>query len=987
MGRKKPNKGKGKAKAKSVVIGQRPGGETEHQSQPSSRRTKDVYGVGDEDVRPASACKLVPISHLSRLNRGKASKETTPTKSRSISKPGEGADENGQPQDSQEHLRELTARALNGMTSTDFRDRMLSSLRTYKAMSTLDAGTRPVFQPYLRRNLLYRMAFADRPTPSYTFGEREPPLVWPWGPVQAVHKDVEERKRHLSELIEALVSRASVEEEIQRCGDSRSFRFSIKTLAAFKRTKDVQVLYRSLAYRKFLRARGMAVPAVVKSHTEFLNGTSDPDRNVCRSSVLEDTATLSFRMVCHHLLEGERLAKVQVYTVQQKGEEFGRAERLPSATFTVCVNFPLQPVSIDVPTISGDSDLRVYVLVRVDVTNNLKGIQVDGHALRHLPNRVVRTDAVNQDDTVAFEHILFGARCLYRRDTSWNGGFIVGENNVTLIEQERLNSDISSPMIISELEYWTKRLHTNPFLQMRVVCGPIYDDESDSIFSERTARSSDGVDGDDELSAYSELEDAIPQQVELKRTVDPYLGVFRPGDDGKYVNHIRTIEAIFRPLKSMSRIHLIIIQNWLRLEIPSLITYRISSGMAPCDADDEPAAVFKGKPIPRNSSFASLTEVQKMGWLTVVDQYQTDRCIICGRCFNNMYALMLHYHLSYPRLTFQLNFCIDPRVDENWHRLHIDVFLNPDFDDVDEVSSTRNNWIKVVDPFYIWTRDQAVELRSKLRMDLTIFCDSLKSAGQTWDDPVEERRFIHPESGRWLYRGERLPRYARHLPAPGHQVLIHNTTRRLLDFVDLSDGSKWFMITWNTMMITLGKARCDEAGTYWLNRLFLELHMDTMIRYRQRSHFIYQLNTHTQRGRSVTDLEDLVLRLKSGKHDYDPLLDEMHPIRDMIYADLKRGYERYRSDRDKPHKDPSGMRRSFPKMYRTDPSTMPMEQLHKLCIEILEAGVVIPFNHSFRKYLLNVVDVLFEGEMPPCIASLRDQDDFLRDLIRGRELA
>ncbi|VDM55745.1 unnamed protein product [Angiostrongylus costaricensis] len=81
------------------------------------------------------------------------------------------------------------------------------------------------------------------------------------------------------------------------------------------------------------------------------------------------------------------------------------------------------------------------------------------------------------------------------------------------------------------------------------------------------------------------------------------------------------------------------------------------------------------------------------------------------------------------------------------------------------------------------------------------------------------------------------------------------------------------------------------------------------------------------------------------------------------------------------------MRRSFPKMYRTDPSTMPMEQLHKLCIEILEAGVVIPFNHSFRKYLLNVVDVLFDGEMPPCIASLRDQDDFLRDLIRGRELA
>uniref|UniRef100_W6NG00 Uncharacterized protein n=1 Tax=Haemonchus contortus TaxID=6289 RepID=W6NG00_HAECO len=343
---------------------------------------------------------------------------------------------------------------------------------------------------------------------------------------------------------------------------------------------------------------------------------------------------------------------------------------------------------------------------------------------------------------------------------------------------------------------------------------------------------------------------------------------------------------------------------------------------------------------------------------------------------------MLHYHLSYPRLTFQLNFRIDPQ-DENWHRLHIDVFLNPNFDDVNEIiTDGRGEWIRIGDPMYIWTRDQAKELKSKLRMDLTIFCDSLKPVEHVLDDPVEECRFIHPESGRWLYRSERLPRYARHLPAPGHEVLIHNTTRRLLDFVDLSDGSKWFMISWNTMLITMGKARCDEAGPYWLNRLFLELHMDTLVRFKQRSHFIYQLNTQTQRGRPISDLEDLVLRLYHARRDYDPLLDDLHPLRDWIFSELKRGYERYRSDLDKPHKDSSGTRRSFPKMYRTDPETVSSEQLHRLFMEVLEAGVVVPFNHPFRKYLLNVVDVLFEGKMPPCIARLRDQDDFLKCLVR-----
>lgn len=957
-----------------------------------SRRlcTRRIKEINDDKESLANNKGAPPSTMLARLNRSRMVKDVVamkPSVSGLIPKNDEGVDENSKVQDSNEYLRELTAHALNGMTSVDFRDRMLSSLRTYKAMSTLDAGTRPVFQPYLRRNLLYRLAFADRAVPSFTFGEDEPPLVWPWSAVRPVtQRTPRERKKRLSELMEALITRSAIEQDIRRCEDIRNFRFSIGTLAAFKKTRDKQTLYRSVAYRNFLRSRGMLLPFSARKHVD----TSDDSGRVSYpphlTLVPEDSATLSFRMVCHHLLEGERLAKIQVYTVRQTGEVFEQAVRLPSATFTVSVNVPMSPISIDVPSIStSDSQLRVYVVVRVDVTNNLKGVRIDGHALRHLPSRIIRSDTVNRDHRVAFEHTLFGSRCLYKNESPWNGGggFLVGENNVTLIEQDKMNHDISSPMIVSELEYWTKRLHTNPFLQMRVVCGPMYDDESDCCLSERSSKSSNGVKGDDELSACSEVEDTLPQRVELKRTIDPYLGVFRPGEDGKYVNHVQTIEAIFRPLKSMGRTNLAIVQNWLRLEIPPLITYRISSGMMPREEEDETLATLRGKPVPRVLNFASLTEVQKMGWLTVVDQYQTDKCIVCGRSFHNMYALMLHYHLSYPRLSFQLNFRIDPRQYENWHRLHVDVFLNPDFDDVHEVTTDgRGNWIRVGDPLYIWSRDQAIELRSKLRMDLTIFCDSLKSAGQTLDDPVEECRFIHPESGRWLYRGERLPRYARHLPAPGHEVLIHNATRRLLDFVDLSDGSKWFMITWNTMMITMGKARCDEAGPYWLNRLFLELHMDTMVRYKQRSHFIYQLNTQTQRGRPITDLEDLVLRLYYAKRDYDPLLDELHPLRDWIYADLKRGYEKYRTDLDKPHKDSSGMRRSFPKMYRTDPSTISSEQLHRLFIEILEAGVVVPFSHPFRKYLLNVVDVLFEGQMPACIARLREQDDLLSALIR-----
>uniref|UniRef100_A0A7I4YIN9 VEFS-Box domain-containing protein n=1 Tax=Haemonchus contortus TaxID=6289 RepID=A0A7I4YIN9_HAECO len=906
--------------------------------EPISKKMKEL---NHDNESPAN--RFVITSVRTRLNNARSLTDPPATEKSLIFSCEENVDENSLARDPNEYLKELTAHALNGMTSSDFRDRMLSSLRTYKAMSTLDAGTRPVFQPYLRRNLLYQMAFADRAVPSFTFGEDEPPLVWPSKLTRSpVRRTPRERKERLCDLVEALISRNSIEENIREFEDIRNFHFSIGTLAAFKRTRDRRVLYRNVAYRRFLKANGIFHPVEESIEKSLDNGCiGSPAQSACIS---QDSATLSFRMVCHHLLEGERLAKVQVYTVRQRGDVFEQPERLPSATFTVNVNVPMSPVSIDVPTIPSDPQLRVYIVVRVDVTNNLKGIRVDGHALRHLPSRIMRSDTANQDHPVIFEHTLLGTKAIYRNKAPWNGdgGFIVGENNVVLIEQEKLTNDISSPMIVSELEYWSKRLHTNPFLQMRVICGPIYEDDSDCSFSEQSSRSSDGVEGDDELSASS----------------------------------------AFRPLKSMGRTHLAIVQNWLRLEIPPLITYRISSGMVPRDDSDKATNLFGIEPTSRVSNYENLTEVQKMGWLTVMDQYETEKCIICGRSFHNMYTLMLHYHLSYPRLTFQLNFRIDPQ-DENWHRLHIDVFLNPNFDDVNEIiTDGRGDWIRIGDPMYIWTRDQAKELKSKLRMDLTIFCDSLKPVEHVLDDPVEECRFIHPESGRWLYRSERLPRYARHLPAPGHEVLIHNTTRRLLDFVDLSDGSKWFMISWNTMLITMGKARCDEAGPYWLNRLFLELHMDTLVRFKQRSHFIYQLNTQTQRGRPISDLEDLVLRLYHARRDYDPLLDDLHPLRDWIFSELKRGYERYRSDLDKPHKDSSGTRRSFPKMYRTDPETVSSEQLHRLFMEVLEAGVVVPFNHPFRKYLLNVVEVLFEGKMPPCISRLRDQDDFLKCLVR-----
>ncbi|EYB83691.1 hypothetical protein Y032_0331g2730 [Ancylostoma ceylanicum] len=83
------------------------------------------------DESSISSTAIVPASLLTQLNKAKSTRDFGLVKSSSSGLTprngikGEIADENGQLQDSHEHLRELSARALNGMSALDFRDRML----------------------------------------------------------------------------------------------------------------------------------------------------------------------------------------------------------------------------------------------------------------------------------------------------------------------------------------------------------------------------------------------------------------------------------------------------------------------------------------------------------------------------------------------------------------------------------------------------------------------------------------------------------------------------------------------------------------------------------------------------------------------------------------------------------------------------------------------------------------------------------------------
>lgn len=58
-------------------------------------------------------------------------------------------------------------------------------------------------------------SFVFQAVPSFTFGEDEPPLVWPWSAVRPVtQRTPRERKKRLSELMEALITRSAIEQDV-----------------------------------------------------------------------------------------------------------------------------------------------------------------------------------------------------------------------------------------------------------------------------------------------------------------------------------------------------------------------------------------------------------------------------------------------------------------------------------------------------------------------------------------------------------------------------------------------------------------------------------------------------------------------------------------------------------------------------------------------------------------------------------------------------
>uniref|UniRef100_A0A1I7XQC8 Mab-21 domain-containing protein n=1 Tax=Heterorhabditis bacteriophora TaxID=37862 RepID=A0A1I7XQC8_HETBA len=732
---------------------------------------------------------------------------------------------------------------------------MAATLRIYKAMGTSDEGRRPVFKPFLTRNLMFVKAYKYKSIPAYSFGENEPPAVWPNTTKPKSVKNRLQKKVYLNAVINAIKDRGKIIDENIVTPSLGPIQQVIKT------------------------------EPLLKSKSPLLDSPPSPIHST----------SLVFSSLRHNLLGGDRIAKVQVYLVRQVGKRYAEA-----------------------------------------------------------------------------------------------------------------------------------KLHSNPFVQLSVVSETIVEDGSDNsstINAESSGENSSngGADGDDEGSL-SDSDEANSNTITLKTVIDAYSGLFKMGEDGKYVNDVRTIETILIIHHLISIIlaiefrHVTIYQKWrqrwklvvingilnnrLQIHSPTVISWHGLQALKWIIHRN--VFCVKGVYIGRKvGKFKRLFLNFKSGFIVdaivLLNILNSDElklylynmtinvlysyfCLIL-RSFTNTFALLIHYHLQYPRLAVHLNFNVNTEVDPNWKGLHLDVFLDPNFDDTMEVGVVKKgSKQKVRPPVFLWTRDQAIELRSKMRMDLTLFCDFLMAPNHVADEQVAEHRFIHPHSGRWMKHGEELPMMARLLPAPGHKLLCDMARRRINDYVDMSAGSKWFMTLWNTMTFTLGKARSSEAGIYWLSRLFVELYHGVLTKNRQRHHLVYMWTIlDDQYKLAITDTSDLICRLYANKSSYDPLKDSVHPVRRKLYSELSKGYEKFRLVMDNPNTDP-GQRRAFPRLFRKDPSNLSNNELYQLLHEALDSEMIIPAGHRMRRYLLSTLDALFDGDMPECIEKLRLPDNLVINL-------
>uniref|UniRef100_A0A915PSP4 Polycomb protein VEFS-Box domain-containing protein n=1 Tax=Setaria digitata TaxID=48799 RepID=A0A915PSP4_9BILA len=406
----------------------------------------------------------------------------------------------------------LTERQPQKKADSDLEQHFKKAIRLYRYMSLPDTqigSARPVYRPFLKRNLIYMR----RSAPVTVGDDCMPPLC----PVTAATGKVGVRTKlrkhqHIMDILHAIRKRNEI------------LKKNTKTKPSSAAVSD---LVRALKQEEDSR-KGNSKDTLSKETRRHVN---------CSHA----TSMIKFIDVRNKELPGNRQAVITVYLSSEV-----------DGVFSEIINTRGEPVAIDLPLSIGcplhcsGRQRNDYVIIRVTFSGEEFAHILGGKSLRSIPSRQTdkdsktvvhvtrRVSCLSSPDKLRNSEgsiTMYGARCISsvaKGETS--DGLIYGHGSITLIPDALLSlSDRwrSEGTLTKKLIDLGKKMHMSPFVRMSIVpdnsgesSSSEDDDETRSCSSFATSASTSCVDRSrqtSELSAKESTHSLVSTEVGLQR--------------------------------------------------------------------------------------------------------------------------------------------------------------------------------------------------------------------------------------------------------------------------------------------------------------------------------------------------------------------------------------------------------------------------------------------------------------------------------------
>ncbi|KAK6110114.1 VEFS-Box of polycomb family protein [Brugia pahangi] len=360
----------------------------------------------------------------------------------------------------------LTERQPQKKTDSDLEQHFKKAIRLYRYMSLPDTqvgSARPVYRPFLKRNLIYMRQSAQ----SIAVGDDcMPPLCPPAAIAKTGMKAKLRKHENLMNILHAIRRRNEILKKNPKTKSSGSAAVSYL----------VRVLKQDEDSRK-----GTGKDALSKETRRHVN---------CSHA----TSMIKFIDVRNKELPGNRHAVITVYLSSEVDGVFSEIMRLPSATVQMQINTRGEPVAIDLPLSIGcplhcsGRQRNDYVIIRVTFSGEEFAHILGGKSLRSVPSRLIDKDSktvvhvtrriscLSSPDKLKNSEgsiTMYGARCISsvaKGETS--DGLIYGHGSITLIPDSFLSLDDrwrSEKNLTKKLIDLGKKMHMSPFVRMSIV--------------------------------------------------------------------------------------------------------------------------------------------------------------------------------------------------------------------------------------------------------------------------------------------------------------------------------------------------------------------------------------------------------------------------------------------------------------------------------------------------------------------------------------